>query len=97
MDFKSEVKMLKIFFACSLMLVFLGCSSSAKRSETDKFSTGSTQLEIFGDASDPGKKPTLRPAKVRVRHVDDQIKDGIFIPAHLEYEISEPARWENSK
>lgn len=89
--------MSKVIFLCSLMLAFAGCASSAKRSDADRLNAGSTQLEIFGDASDSGKKPTLKPAKVRVKHVDDQIKDGIFIPAHLEYEISEPARWENSK
>lgn len=89
--------MSKFIIVCSLMLAVAGCASSAKRTEADKINANSASLEIFGDASDSGKKPTLRPAKVRVKHVDDQIKDGIFIPAHLEYEISEPARWENSK
>lgn len=89
--------MSKFIIACSFLLTLAGCASSAKRNEADKLNAGSAQLEIFGDASDSGKKPTLRPAKVRVKHVDDQIKDGVFIPAHLEYEISEPARWENSK
>lgn len=89
--------MSKFIITCAFMLAVAGCASSAKRSEADKLNANSAQLEIFGDASDSGKKPTLRPAKVRVKHVDDQIKDGIFIPAHLEYEISEPARWENSK
>jgi len=89
--------MSKVIFTCSLLLVLSGCTSLTKRSDADKLNANSAQLEIFGDASDVGKKPTLRPAKIRVKHVDDQIKDGVFIPAHLEYEISEPARWENSK
>ena len=89
--------MSKAIIVYSLMLAFAGCASSTKWSDADRLNARSTQLEIFGDASDSEKKPTLRPAKVRVKHVDDQIKDGVFIPAHLEYEIFEPARWENSK
>ena len=50
-------------------------------------------FEMRGAGSSNGKTPTLRPAQVKVRYVEDQIKDSVFIPAHFEYEISEPARW----
>jgi len=39
--------------------------------------------------------PNLVPAKVEVRFVDDQVKGNIFVPAHFEYVILEPARWSN--
>ncbi len=63
----------------------------------EKINSGSTQVEVFGNSGTLGKKPTLKPAQVKIKHIDDQIKDGVFIPAHLEYQISEPARWEEDK
>lgn len=57
----------------------------------------SAGLEILGNSARDGKRPTLRPAEVKVRYVDDQIKDGTFIPAHFEYDISTPAHWEEPK
>ncbi|MBN8541180.1 MAG: hypothetical protein J0L82_12385 [Deltaproteobacteria bacterium] len=42
-----------------------------------------------------GNPPNLVPAKVEVRFVDDQVKGNIFVPAHFEYIILEPARWSN--
>lgn len=38
-------------------------------------------------------KPTLIPAKVESRFVDDQVRGNVFVPAHVEYIIVEPARW----
>lgn len=58
---------------------------------------GTSNMEIFGRGGEKDKRPTLRPAQVKVRYVEDAIKDGVFVPAHFEYEISEPARWESSK
>ena len=52
---------------------------------------------MFGGANSSGNRPTLKPAQVKVRYVEDQIKDGTFVPAHFEYEISDPAHWERSK
>lgn len=42
-----------------------------------------------------GTPPNLVPAKVEVRFVEDQVKGNIFVPAHFEYVILEPARWSN--
>lgn len=71
--------------------------SQAKKDEAKALSADATRLEMFGAASEKTKRPTLKPAQVKVRYVEDQIKDGTFIPAHFEYEISEPAKWERSK
>lgn len=57
---------------------------------------GAPNMEMFGSGNEKEKGPKLRPAQVRVRYVEDQVKDGVFIPAHFEYEISEPARWEKA-
>ena len=69
-----------------------------KRKEiSNQADLNSAGLEIFGGTESQGGRPKLRPAQIKVRYVEDLIKDGAFIPAHLEYEISEPARWEKSK
>lgn len=57
----------------------------------------SSNVEILGSGNANDKRPTLRPAQVKVRYVEDAVKDGTFVPAHFEYEIAEPARWEKSK
>ncbi len=41
-----------------------------------------------------GKQPTLIPPHVETRFVDDQVRGNIFVPAHVEYQISENARWQ---
>ncbi len=56
-----------------------------------------SSAEMFGGANSSGNRPKLKPAQIKVRYVEDQIKDGTFVPAHFEYLISEPARWEQSK
>ena len=41
------------------------------------------------------KKPVrLKPAKIKVRFVDDQVFGKTKVPAHFEYDILEEARWE---
>ena len=42
-----------------------------------------------------GAPPNLVPAKVEIRFVEDQVKGNVFVPAHFEYVILEPARWSN--
>lgn len=76
-------------------------NQSYKDQEKKKLQSGLTygapNLEMFGSGNDKDKGPKLRPAQVRVRYVEDQVKDGVFVPAHFEYEIAEPARWEKGK
>jgi YMGG-like Gly-zipper len=69
----------------------------AKKDQLKGFDGNSPGMEIFANGADKDKRPTLRPAQVKVRYVEDAIKEGVFVPAHFEYEISEPARWEKSK
>ncbi len=81
------------FIGLILSMTVLGCSHLSNK-DSDKITSIMPELEVYGKTSAGGKKPTLRPPKIKIRHVDDQIKDGVFIPAHLEYEIQENARWE---
>ncbi len=79
---------------------FIGYQSykdKQKKEAAAQASLNAAGLEIFGNAGSSGNRPMLKPAQVRVRYVEDQIKDGTFVPAHFEYEISEPARWEKTK
>ena len=85
--------MLRLIFLLTTLVLTAGCSHLGRRS-TDKIQGALPQVEIYGNGKDGGKTPTLKPPKIRIRHVDDQIKDGVFIPAHLEYEITEQVRWE---
>ena len=40
----------------------------------------------------PGQ-PTLVPPRIETRFVDDQVRGNTFVPAHVEYIITSPARW----
>lgn len=71
--------------------------AQAKKDEAQSFDVNSARFEMFGAAGNKDKRTQLKPAQVKIRHVEDQIKDGTYIPAHLEYEISEPAKWDRSK
>jgi len=42
-----------------------------------------------------GHNPVLIPPRIQSRFVDDQVRGNTFIPAHLEFQITEPARWKN--
>jgi hypothetical protein len=76
-------------------------NQSYKEQEKKRLQSGVTygapNLEMFGSGNDKGKGPKLKPAQVRVRYVEDQVKDGVFVPAHFEYEIAKPAHWEKGK
>jgi len=37
--------------------------------------------------------PVLLPPRVEARFVDEQVRGSVYIPAHFEYVIVEPARW----
>lgn len=39
------------------------------------------------------EEPTLIPARVEARWVEEQVRGSVYIPAHFEYRIVEPARW----
>ena len=54
-----------------------------KKDQAKQMELNSANLEMFGDAANKGNRPTLRPAQVRVQYVEDQIKDGVFVPGAL--------------
>lgn len=54
--------------------------------------------QMAGQKSIPGYvpasgQPTLVPPRVETRFVEDIVRGGVFVPAHVEYSIIEPARW----
>ena len=67
-----------------------------EKSEKDAFDKGKEAggKSIIGQGvSAAFGKPVLIPAKVESRFVDDSVRGSIFVPAHVEYIIVEPARW----
>ena len=63
--------------------------------EKDAFEKGKkegkkTPSDFVGGS--PGE-PTLLPPRVEGRFVDEQVRGNVFVPAHFEYVIVEPARW----
>ncbi len=69
---------------------------NAEAKESAAFEKGKNDgLSRAAKTNSNGQPPNLIPPKVEVRFVDDQIKGNIFVPAHFEYVILEPARWSN--
>jgi outer membrane lipoprotein SlyB len=69
---------------------------SMEARESAAFEKGKSEgLTKLSQVSSNGNPPNLIPPKVEVRFVDDQVKGNSFIPAHFEYIILEPARWNN--
>ena len=79
------------------LLGYAGYKEKKKKELAAQAAAPPGQFDMFTPANANSNRPKLRPALVRVRYVEDQVKDGTFIPAHFEYEISEPAHWEGSK
>jgi hypothetical protein len=46
-----------------------------------------------GNYAPASGKPVLIPPRVESRFIDDQVRGNTFVPAHVEYQIVEPARW----
>ncbi|MBI3556390.1 MAG: hypothetical protein HY074_09025 [Deltaproteobacteria bacterium] len=44
-------------------------------------------------SSAPTGAPVLLPPRVESRFVDEQVRGNVYVPAHFEYVIVEPARW----
>lgn len=71
--------------------------TKVKKEGLEWFDANSARIEVLGAGNANGQGPRLKPARVRVRYVEDQVKDGVFIPAHFEYEIVDQVQWERSK
>lgn len=80
-----------------VLLGYQGYKNKNKKEQAATVGLSDNYFDMTGNAKSSNNGPRLKPAQVRVKLVEDQIKDGTFVPAHFEYEISEPARWENSK
>jgi hypothetical protein len=64
--------------------------------EKDAYDKGKNDGEkILGASAGTQGTPTLLPPKVESRFVDEQVRGNVYIPAHFEYIIVEPARWSN--
>ena len=64
-----------------------------EKGEREGFEKGKAESGKSNSVNANLGKPTLIPAKVESRFVDDQVRGNVFVPAHVEYIIVEPARW----
>ncbi len=64
-----------------------------EKSESEGYEKGKTEAGKPPSIATNLGKPNLIPAKVESRFVDDQVRGNVFVPAHVEYIIVEPARW----
>lgn len=68
--------------------------NSKENAEKDAYEKGKKEGSRWQDSGSSGaNQPTLIPAKVDARFVDDSVRGNVFVPAHFEYVIIEPARW----
>lgn len=79
------------------LLGYQSYKDKQKKMEAEGNNLPPIPYSMSSSGENSGSRPRLKPAQVRAKFVKDQIKDGIFIPAHLEYEITSPAKWEGSK
>ena len=79
------------------LIGYQGYKDKIKKSQSVPENFQAMPFTVGNASGTQGSRPRLKPAQVKVKFVEDQIKDGTFIPAHFEYEIAEPAKWEGSK
>src|SRR5437764_110587 len=64
------------------------------KNEKEAYEKGKQDGQKRAGSYVPGSgKPVLIPPRVESRFVDDQVRGNVFVPAHVEYQIVEPARW----
>ena len=62
--------------------------------EKAAYEKGKKDSEKSQSVSDSGSAaPVLLPPRVESRFVEEQVRGNVFVPAHFEYVIVEPARW----
>lgn len=62
--------------------------------EKEAFEKGKKEsLRTKASAGGGPGAPVLLPPRVESRFVDEQVRGNVFVPAHFEYVIVEPARW----
>ncbi len=63
-----------------------------ERGQNEAYAKGKEERQTNGAAPTTGT-PVLIPPRVESRFVDDVVRGSTFVPAHVEYQIVEPARW----
>lgn len=61
--------------------------------EKKSYEKGKKEAEKSNVTLSGGGAPVLLPARVESRFVDEQVRGSVYVPAHFEYVIVEPARW----
>ncbi len=67
--------------------------SSNEKQKAEAFKAGKAQAEVI----DPNKQPNLIPAQWRAEVVEQKRIGNRFIPRHIEYVITDPARWDDGQ
>ena len=72
-----------------------GAQKVIETREKEAFDSGKADgKRMIQDYAPSGQEPNLLPAKVEAIYVDDQVRGNVFVPAHVEYRIAQPARWQ---
>lgn len=72
-----------------------GAQKIVESREEKAFDKGrSDGKRLVTEYSAPGDEPQLLGPRVEAIYIDDQVRGNVFIPAHVEYRIVEPARWQ---
>jgi hypothetical protein len=95
---KGEGRIRNVFIgatAGSLIGVGTGYLAHEELGDRDKaaYEKGKREAEKSNAVPAGGGAPVLLPARVESRFVDEQVRGSIYVPAHFEYVIVEPARW----
>jgi hypothetical protein len=95
---KGEGRIRNVFIgatAGSLLGAGTGYLAHEELEDHDKaaFEKGKKEAEKSNAVPMGGGAPVLLPARVESRFVDEQVRGSVYVPAHFEYVIVEPARW----
>ena len=66
----------------------------SEKSNKEAFEKG-READRKGSSSYVGRpgQPTLIPPRIETQFVDDLVRGNVFVPAHVEYMITQPAHW----
>lgn len=95
---KGEGRIRNVFIgatAGSLIGAGAGYLAHEEMEDRDKasYEKGKKEAEKSNVSVPVGGAPILLPARVESRFVDEQVRGSVYVPAHFEYVIVEPARW----
>lgn len=64
-----------------------------EKGQNEAYARGKEDAQKKSGGTSATGTPVLIPPRVESRFVDDVVKGSTFVPAHVEYQIVEPARW----